>query len=269
MRADAEHGWRVAGPSGRVSGVLIFATRGYRIFLIDHKHNNNKWIFHACTRIFCRLCPGVKAATSLPALPLRVNVVAVEPASSSSAIPQLGAAGAAAADGHSSGRTFLDDRLFLVYTGKTRLAKDLLQRVLRQWSLRDNGVTTLVSGLRANAVRMAGAIERGDAVAVGSYLDTYFAQKKQMAPGSEPAPVTEMLNVLRGAGAILGASLAGAGGGGFLVCVAAEPGGNTVSAVERVLRAHPATASAIEAGGDISVHAVSVDRRGLVVTVQQ
>ena len=193
------------------------------------------------------LCAGVKAAVSEPALPLRVRVVPVETAGAPSGAP-----------------SFLDDRLFLIYTGKTRLAKDLLQRVLRQWALRDNGVTSLVAGLRTNAVKMAAAVQRGDALAVGSYLDTYYAQKKEMAPGSEPIAVTDLLRVLRGSGAILGASLTGAGGGGFLVCVASEPGGNNVAAIERVLRAHPATVVM-----DVSVHAAAIDRAGLCVTVQQ
>jgi hypothetical protein len=45
----------------------------------------------------------------------------------------------------------LDARLFLLYTGRTRLAKHLLQRVLRQWAVRENGITATVEGLRTTA----------------------------------------------------------------------------------------------------------------------
>jgi hypothetical protein len=58
---------------------------------------------------------------------------------------------------------FLGRHLFLVYTGQTRLAKNLLQRVLRQWAMRENSITQTVAELRANAVAMAAALLTRDA----------------------------------------------------------------------------------------------------------
>ena len=188
------------------------------------------------------LLPCVKAAASGVGLPLTVSL----------------------ADGgfSTSAAALLDAHVILIYTGKTRLARDLLQRVLRQWALRDNGVTSLVRSLRENAQRASDAVRQGSALALGSAVDTYWAQKKAMAPGAEPEAAASIIAVLRAAGAITGASLAGAGGGGFLVAIASTPGGNAVGTIEAVLRSHPATA-----GMGWSVHAASVDRGGLTVVV--
>lgn len=52
-------------------------------------------------------------------------------------------------------------------------------------------------------------------------MDRYWQQKKLMAPGCEPAAVRMMMNELQPL--ILGQSLAGAGGGGFLFLLTREP----------------------------------------------
>lgn len=56
---------------------------------------------------------------------------------------------------------------------------------------------------------------------LGLCLDRSWKQKKLMAPGSEPASVKAMMEALRPL--VLGQSLAGAGGGGFLYLLTREP----------------------------------------------
>jgi len=38
------------------------------------------------------------------------------------------------------GALFLEDHILLIYTGQTRLARDLLQSVLRRWALQQPGI---------------------------------------------------------------------------------------------------------------------------------
>jgi len=212
--------------------------------------------------------PGVKASSCTATLPVAVTV---QPLSRPGLTPPVMAAqhahgsgvpgavtGPAAVDPELS--TWLNDHLVLVYTGKTRLAKNLLQRVLRQWAMRENDVTQRVADLRTNAVTMAAGIVARDAAAVGASLSAYWEQKKGMAPMAEPAEVAALIKSLVESGVACGASLTGAGGGGFLVVVTREP--KAAAAVARVVAARPGAA---EAG--LSVHTATVDEMGLVVKV--
>lgn len=56
---------------------------------------------------------------------------------------------------------------------------------------------------------------------LGLCLDRLWQQKKVMAPGCEPASVRAMMEALRPL--VLGQSLTGAGGGGFLFLLTREP----------------------------------------------
>jgi len=128
--------------------------------------------------------------------------------------------------------------------------------VLRQWAERANDVTNVVAALRSNAIAMAASIARQDIAAVGACLDTYWSQKKRMAAHAEPAEVTAMLAVLRPH--VHGASLCGAGGGGFLVGVSKER--HAIERVDAVLRADPSTRDLA-----FSVHRCTVDNAGLTL----
>ena len=192
------------------------------------------------------LWPGANVSSCAARLPVAVRVLPVSAAPAAAA--QLGA--------------FLGRHLFLVYTGQTRLAKNLLQRVLRQWAMRENSITQTVAELRANAVAMAAALRARDAAGVGAALDAYWEQKKRMAPMAEPPAVTLMLAALRPL--IFGASLCGAGGGGFLVGVAREP--DALARVEAALRADAALTAAVPGGG-WAVMSAGVDDVGLALRV--
>ena len=52
-------------------------------------------------------------------------------------------------------------------------------------------------------------------------MDEYWTLKKVMAPGSEPAAVTAMISALRPD--LLGVTMAGAGGGGFMYVLTKQP----------------------------------------------
>ncbi|XP_027132126.1 L-fucose kinase isoform X1 [Larimichthys crocea] len=148
----------------------------------------------------------------------------------------------------------LERHLLLVYTGKTRLARNLLQDVVRSWYSRVPSMVQNVQQLVLNSEACAAACLDGSLSGLGLCLDRSWQQKKLMAPGCEPASVRAMMEALRPL--VLGQSLAGAGGGGFLYLLTREPGQR--AEVLKVLRD-------TEGLGDVSVHSVEPDMDGITV----
>ena len=91
---------------------------------------------------------------------------------------------------------------------------------------------------------------------VGECLSQYWNIKKTLAPGAEPLLVKNILQTLDPF--IIGGSLAGAGGGGFMTAVLKD-GVDKDMVVERVRR--------MEGTERLTFHTVSVDREGLSVSV--
>ena len=147
------------------------------------------------------LLPAIKRCCSAAALPLSVE-------SSVLPIPQASI-------------ELLNSHLSLVYTGKTRLARNLLQDVLRRWYSANPAILANVHALVSNADAMQEALLAADIPAVGACLDNYWAQKKKMC-NAEPEAVTRMLAKVRPL--VYGATLAGAGGGsGFMLLITKAP----------------------------------------------
>ena len=94
------------------------------------------------------------------------------------------------------------------------------QDVLRRWYSANPAILANVHALVSNAHAMERALLDGDVAAVGACLDAYWAQKKIMCD-AEPEAVTRMLAKVRPL--VFGATLAGAGGGGFMLLVTREP----------------------------------------------
>ncbi|XP_062032372.1 L-fucose kinase isoform X2 [Lepus europaeus] len=184
------------------------------------------------------LMPGIKVGRSKAQLPLKVEVEEIT-------VPE-------------GFVQKLNDHLLLVYTGKTRLARNLLQDVLRSWYARLPAVVQNARSLVRQAEECAEAFRQGMLPLLGQYLTSYWEQKKRMAPGCEPLAVRRMMDVL--VPYVHGQSLAGAGGGGFLYLLTKEP--RQKDAVEAVL-------AKTEGLGNFSVHLVEVDSQGLRLTLPQ
>uniref|UniRef100_A0A3P8RT08 L-fucose kinase n=1 Tax=Amphiprion percula TaxID=161767 RepID=A0A3P8RT08_AMPPE len=148
----------------------------------------------------------------------------------------------------------LEQHLLLVYTGKTRLARNLLQDVVRSWYSRLPSMVQNAQQLVSNSEECTRACLDGSLSRLGQCLDQSWQQKKLMAPGCEPASVRSMMEALRPL--VLGQSLAGAGGGGFLYLLTREP--RQKEAVLQVLNNTPGL-------GDFSVHSVELDMDGITV----
>jgi len=79
-----------------------------------------------------------------------------------------------------------------------------------------------VVGLRENAEACAQALLDGDIEQVGKCISTYWEQKKCMVGGGvEPAVCSQTLALVKAD--LYGATLAGAGGGGFMLMLTRKP----------------------------------------------
>ncbi|XP_017596507.1 PREDICTED: L-fucose kinase isoform X3 [Corvus brachyrhynchos] len=182
------------------------------------------------------LVPGIKIGRSKAQLPLRVEVEQI-------LVP----------DGFIQ---TLNDHLLLVYTGKTRLARNLLQDVVRNWYARLPSIVQNADALVSNAEECAQALRQGDLLLLGKCLDCYWQQKKCMAPGCEPLAVGRMMDALWPY--VHGQCLAGAGGGGFLYVLTQAP--RQKEALHRIL-------ANTKGLGNFSIHSIEVDTGGFSVEV--
>lgn len=108
----------------------------------------------------------------------------------------------------------IDSRLILIYTGRTRLAKNLLQEVIRSWFSRDLHLTSTLNSL-ADTAEQCAQLMCQEKFPVAE-VQRYHEDKKRIATGCEPAFVRSLIEDLQSNGFAECAWLAGAGGGGFL-----------------------------------------------------
>lgn len=116
----------------------------------------------------------------------------------------------------------LEERMLLVYTGKTRLAKDVLQNVLRRWAARTNEVVSALSRNIQLSHEAKAAISEGSADALGKILDEYSDIKLVMTgeeSGAMPPVCKQFIGEMKQRRLIKGACLCGAGGGGFMIVI--------------------------------------------------
>jgi galactokinase/mevalonate kinase-like predicted kinase len=152
------------------------------------------------------IIPGIKTIKSLPSqLPASISVQHVEV--------------------ETSFKAELETRLVLAFTGKTRLAKNILQDVLRRWARSTNEIVATVSRNVELAEECRTAILTGDVGKFGSILQEYSKIKVQMAgedSGAMPETCRLLISELLERKVITGACLCGAGGGGFMAMIISE-----------------------------------------------
>ncbi len=140
---------------------------------------------------------GIKLITTAPGLP---QVLHIEPV-------QLSATTSAE----------LAERLVLVYTGRQRLAKDLLRAVMGRWMVRDPEMTWIQQEIARLAIAMQQALTANDISGFGSLLRKHWAINKRMDPGCTNPFIDRLFEVM--GPHIDGGKLAGAGGGGFAIVI--------------------------------------------------
>mmetsp|Transcript_29965 Transcript_29965/g.72683 ORF Transcript_29965/g.72683 Transcript_29965/m.72683 type:complete len:1243 (+) Transcript_29965:357-4085(+) len=160
----------------------------------------------------------------------------------------------------------LEKRLVFVFTGKTRLAKNILQQVLRRWSKRTHEIVETVHGLVDASENLRSAALDGDWETVAEYMDKSFGLKCLMAgesSGALPSGVKLFSEELKTRGLIHGAMLCGAGGGGFLLLITTE--GIDRRKIEETFRSDMLGLDPDFA--DFAFHGCSIATQGLVTRI--
>jgi fucokinase len=124
----------------------------------------------------------------------------------------------------------LASRLVLVYTGRQRLAKNLLRSVMGRWMARDPEMVWIQQEIARLAVAMQEALLKNDVSRFGELLSEHWVINKRMDPGCTNDFIDHLFEVM--SPHINGAKLAGAGGGGFAIVVA-----RSISAVRELTAA--------------------------------
>jgi fucokinase len=143
------------------------------------------------------LLPGAKLLSSVPVSPLRVDI---QP------LPLEENAAAA-----------LRDRLLVIDTGITRLAKNVLQRVVGSYLSRRHHATRTFRRLAAVAEQARDALGSGDLDTLGNLIAETWKLNQTLDPHCSNPAVDEKFSGLPGTW-----KLTGAGGGGFAIWLIPE-----------------------------------------------
>ena len=110
----------------------------------------------------------------------------------------------------------LERNLLSFFTGSSRSASEILQRQTRSSQRQEASVIEALHRVKAMAIEVRQALERGDLSTFGALLDENWAQKKRFAAGITNPRIDQAYEMAKEAGA-LGGKISGAGGGGFLL----------------------------------------------------
>ena len=109
----------------------------------------------------------------------------------------------------------------LYYTGITRTAKGILAEIVRRMFLNETSQLALLAEMKAHAIDLYEAIQRGNFTEMGRLVGQTWEQNKRLDSGTNPEAVEAIIRRIRDY--CLGYKLPGAGGGGYLYMVAKDP----------------------------------------------
>jgi galactokinase/mevalonate kinase-like predicted kinase len=181
--------------------------------------------------------PGVKLVTSMPGPTQRLTF---------SEIPNGGVLGTQEAK----------ERCLLYYTGKRRLAKNILRNVIGGYLGREARVRGVIEQLKAGALRLDEALRQPaySLDEVGARISDYWLQKKTIDPGSTNVEIESMFDEVRRE--LSGGTILGAGGGGFALLIARDA--RAAGRIRRTLS---------RGTGLARFYDFAIDRQGLGVSV--
>lgn len=107
--------------------------------------------------------------------------------------------------------------LFLVYTGVSRVAKNIVEKTIIHYDLNKNIITSEINQLMNDHDVMTQAIKNGDIKLFGECLNHNQRFKNIISPDSFPAICRHIIQIFEDL--ILGSSICGAGGGGFMIII--------------------------------------------------
>jgi len=144
----------------------------------------------------------------------------------------------------------------LYYTGLRRLAKNILRTVVGRYLDRDREAMRTLRDLHAFPPALSAAMAAKDMRKFGGLIDTAWGLKKAIDPDSTTEVIEGILDRIKPH--MFGATLLGAGGGGFLLIIARSP--EDAEKIRTELESRPPNSRARFFAYDIS-------REGLSVTV--
>lgn len=144
----------------------------------------------------------------------------------------------------------------LYYTGITRLAKNILEKVVGGYLDRKRHSMATLRQIQSVGIEVAEAMSRKDMKTFGHMVDRVWELNIQLDPNSTNPAVEELLARVRPY--VYGAKLLGAGGGGFLLMVCKSP--EDARGVRQMLESEPPNERA-------RFFDYSVNHDGLTVTV--
>ena len=109
----------------------------------------------------------------------------------------------------------------LYYTGITRIAKGILEEIVRSMFLNSQKHLSLLGEMKMHALDLNEAIQRGNFQEFGSLVGKSWQQNMALDSGTNPPAVEEIIQRIKDY--TLGYKLPGAGGGGYLYMVAKDP----------------------------------------------
>lgn len=126
----------------------------------------------------------------------------------------------------------LESRLCLCYTGRSRFAKEMLQKVVDAYFNGDVDTVKAIASLRLIASAMKNSLLSGDLELFGKLLHRNWQNQKRLHPSISNPQIDRLFDIAYSNGSI-GGKACGAGGGGCLVFFC-DPGKKLL--VERKLR---------------------------------
>lgn len=136
---------------------------------------------------------------------------------------------------HLFGQAYANRLILLYYTGLTRLAKNILQEIVRGIFLNSPAHLQTIAEIGHNALRTADALQRCDYAALQAAIDRSWQLNQQLDSGTNPPPVQAILNAVQPH--LAAAKLLGAGGGGFLLMLAHDE--TAAQHIRRILTTQP------------------------------
>lgn len=113
-----------------------------------------------------------------------------------------------------------ESRLVLCYTGVPRLARNVLQRVVARYLLREPGVLSALQEMQELVQQLRIAFLDGDLDTVGQVVSRSWELNKLIEPSATNPELERLFEAVAPLSA--GAKLAGAGGGGFMLVIARD-----------------------------------------------
>lgn len=126
-------------------------------------------------------------------------------------------------------------RLLLYYTGITRLAKNILQEIVRRMFLGAADQLSLLRDIGANVAFTAGALQENNLARVTEGIARSWDLNRRLDPGTCPPSVAAVIDPIAKYTDAL--KLLGAGGGGYLFIIARDA--DAAVRIRRTLAEHP------------------------------